>query len=93
MPGEHTTSEERQTVRRTVDKPEYIIQSTLDESGNVLDEEIMGNAGDFPAEEGYEEYTNEEGQTVRHTVDESGDVIESTLDESGNVLGEEIVER
>ncbi len=53
----------------------------------------MGNAGDFPAEEGYEEYTNEEGQTVRHTVDESGDVIESTLDESGNVLGEEIVER
>lgn len=42
MPGEHTLGEEKQTVRRTVDEPGYIIiQSTLDESGNVLDEEIV----------------------------------------------------
>ena len=42
MPGEHTLGEEKQTVRRTVDEPGYIIiQSTLDESGNVLDEKIV----------------------------------------------------
>jgi pyruvate/2-oxoglutarate dehydrogenase complex dihydrolipoamide acyltransferase (E2) component len=64
-----------------------IIETTLDESGNLLEEDITGKLTDLPVEE---EYTDEEGQTVRTVKDESGTLVQLTLGEDGSILDLEI---
>ena len=52
-----------------VDESGDIIETTLDESGEPVNEEIVGTVDDLPTEE---EYTNEEGQTVRTVKEQRG---------------------
>jgi pyruvate/2-oxoglutarate dehydrogenase complex dihydrolipoamide acyltransferase (E2) component len=73
-------------VQRTVDETGNIIETTLDENGELLDEDITGNLTDLPAAEGFEEYVNEAGSTVRTVQDESGTLIELQLGEDGSIL-------
>jgi hypothetical protein len=44
------TNEAGQTVQRTVDESVDIIETTLDEAGNLVDEDIVGNVADLPEE-------------------------------------------
>jgi pyruvate/2-oxoglutarate dehydrogenase complex dihydrolipoamide acyltransferase (E2) component len=73
-----------------VDETGNIIETTLDESGELLDEDITGSVTDLPAAEGYEEETNEEGQTTRVVEDESGSLIHLQLGPDGSILDLEI---
>ena len=47
-------------MQRTVDELGDIIETTLDENGEILGEELVGNVGSLPAED---EYVDEEGRS------------------------------
>jgi hypothetical protein len=66
-----------------VDQSGNIIEITLNENGEIVGEEVVGNVGDLPVEE---EYVDEEGRTVSRVRDESGNVLEQVLDDEGNVV-------
>ena len=89
VPGMHLLSEDTdeeagQTVQRTVDESGDIIETTLDEeSGEPVDEQIVGTVKDLPAEE---EYTDEEGQTVRTVKEQRGALIHIKLGPDGSLL-------
>ena len=59
------------------------METTLDESGNLVDEDIVGTVDDLPSEE---EHTNEEGQTVRTVREDTGALIHLKLGPDGNIL-------
>jgi hypothetical protein len=80
-----------------VDESGDIVEATLDESGELVDEDIVGNVNDLPSEE---EYMNEEGQTVRTVKEETGALIHIKLGPEGSILDlalppikEEVVEQ
>ena len=89
VPGMHLLSEDTdeeagQTVQRTVDESGDIIETTLDEeSGEPVDEQIVGTVKDLPTEE---EYTDEEGQTVRTVKEQRGALIHIKLGPDGSLL-------
>jgi len=66
-----------------VDESGDIIETTLDESGEPVNEEIVGTVNDLPTEE---EYTNEEGQTVRTVKEQRGALIHIKLGPDGSLL-------
>ncbi len=70
-----------------MDETGDIIETTLDESGELVDENPVGSLTDLPAEE---ESTTEEGHTLRTVRDESGTLIELRLGEDGSILDLEI---
>jgi len=72
------------TTRRTVDELGDIIDTTFDENGEVVGEDLVGNLGDLPAEE---EYVDEEGRVVSRVRDESGSAFERVVDDTGNMVG------
>jgi pyruvate/2-oxoglutarate dehydrogenase complex dihydrolipoamide acyltransferase (E2) component len=72
-----------QTAENLAPGTQLLSQSTLDEAGNLLDEDLAGSVTDLPAEE---EYTNEEGQTVRTVKEESGSLIRLSIGPDGDVL-------
>ena len=78
-----TTNEAGQTVQRVVDESGDILEMTLDEEVNLVDENLVGNLTDLPAEE---EHQNEEGQTIRTVKEESGTLMELQLGEDGSTL-------
>jgi len=82
--SEDTDEQAGQTVQRTVDESGDIIETTLDdESGEPVDEQIVGTVKDLPTEE---EYTNEEGQTVRTVKEQRGALIHLKLGPDGSLL-------
>jgi len=93
VPGMHLLSEDTdeeagQTVQRTVDESGDIIETTLDdESGEPIDEQIVGTVKDLPTEE---EYTNEEGQTVRTVKEQRGALIHIKLGPDGSLLDQRL---
>lgn len=65
-----------------------IIRTTLDESGDLVDENLVGNLVDLPTEE---ESTTEEGHTLRTVRDESGALITLELGPDWSVLDLEVL--
>ena len=78
-----TTNEVGQTVQRAVDGSGAIIEITLDESSNLVDQKPVVRLADLPVEE---EYQNEEGRTIRIVKEGSGTLIEVKLGEGGSIL-------
>jgi hypothetical protein len=67
-----------------VDQVGDIIEITLDENGEIVAEELVGNIANLPVEE---EYVDEEGRVVSRVRDESGNAIERVFDDEGNMVG------
>jgi uncharacterized protein YuzE len=76
------------TVRRTVDELGDIVETTIDENGEILGEELVGNISSMPAEE---EYVDEEGRVVSRVRDDSGNAFERLADDEGNMVGARVV--
>jgi uncharacterized protein YuzE len=74
----------RQVVQRAVDGFGDIIEITLNENGEIVGEDLVGNVNSLPVEE---EYVDEEGRTVSRVRDESGNAFERILDDEGNMAG------
>ena len=79
---------ERQIMQRAVDQSGDIIEITLNENGEIVGEDLVGNVGSLPVEE---EYVDEEGRNVSRVRDESGNAIEQIFDDEGNIVGVRIV--
>jgi hypothetical protein len=67
-----------------VDESGNIIEITLNENGEIVGEDLVGNVGSLPVEE---EYVDEEGRTVSRVRDELGNAFEQISDNEGNVVG------
>jgi len=74
-------------VQRVVDETGDVIETALDESGELVDENPAGSLTDLPAEE---ESTTEEGHTLRTVKDESGTLVKLRLGADGSVFDLEI---
>ena len=74
---------EEQTSRLSVDASGEIVETTLDESGQVVDESMRGNVRDLPVED---EFFDDEGRLVSRRRDDSGNLFEGRLDEEGNLV-------
>ena len=75
---------ERRIIQRAVDESGDIIEITLNENGEIVGEDLVGNVGSLPVEE---EYVDEEGRTVSRVRDESGNAFEQILDDEGKMAG------
>jgi hypothetical protein len=75
-------------MRRAVDQTGDIIEITLNENGEVVSEEVVGNVGSLPVEE---EYVDDDGRVVNRVRDEAGNAIERVFDDEGNVVGIRVV--
>ncbi len=68
---------------RSVDQTGLIIETTYDQNGGVLDEDVVGRASDLPV---VDEYLDEQGRLVSQTQDDLGNTFEQVLDNNLNVL-------
>jgi YD repeat-containing protein len=66
-----------------VDESGNILETTVNENGEVIGEDLVGNVADLPVEE---EYIDDEGRIVSRVRDDSGNVYEQVLDDEGNLL-------
>jgi hypothetical protein len=71
-------------MQRAVDESGDIIEITLNEDGEIVGEDLVGNVSSLPVEE---EYVDEEGRTISRVRDESGNAFEQILDDQGNMAG------
>ena len=60
-----------------------ILETTMNENGEVIGEDLVGNVADLPVEE---EYIDDQGRVVSRVRDDSGNVFEQVLDDAGNVV-------
>jgi hypothetical protein len=74
---------ERQIIQRAVDESGNIIETTLNENGEIVGEDLVGDVGSLPVEE---EYVDEEGRIVSRVRDESGNAFEQIVDDQGNMI-------
>jgi len=56
----------------------------MNDNGEVVDEDVVGNLADLPVEE---EDIDDQGRIVSRVSDEYGNVYERVLDEEGNLIG------
>jgi len=68
---------------RGVDQTGLIIETTYDESGGVLDEDVLGRVADLPV---VDEYLDEQGRLVSQVQDDLGNTFEQVLDDDLNIL-------
>jgi hypothetical protein len=66
-----------------VDDSGNILETTMNENGEVIGEDLVGNVADLPVEE---EYIDDEGRVVSRVRDDMGNVFEQVLDDEGNVV-------
>jgi len=66
-----------------VDDSGNILETTLNENGEVIGEDLVGNVADLPVEE---EYIDDQGRVVSRVKDDSGNIFEQVLDDEGNVV-------
>ena len=71
------------TVMRSVDQTGLIIETTYDESGGVLDEDVVGRVDDLPV---VDEYLDEQGRLVSQAKDDLGNTFEQILDKDLDTL-------
>ncbi len=81
-------SDAGETTRRSVDESGLIFETTLDENGDVVDEDVVGTVADLPV---VDEYVDEQGRLVSVAKDELGNTFEQILDEGFNTLGTRLV--
>lgn len=72
------------TTRRSVDESGWIFETTHDENGRIIDEDVVGTVADLPVAD---EYVDEQGRLVSVAEDELGNVFEQIMDEEFNTLG------
>jgi len=66
-----------------VDEGGNVLETTLNENGEVIGEDVVGNVADLPIEE---EYIDDEGRVVSRVRDDAGNVYEQVLDDGGNLV-------
>jgi hypothetical protein len=71
------------TTRRSVDDSGWIFETTHDENGNILDEDVVGIVADLPVRD---EYVDEQGRLVSVSEDDLGNIFEQVMDENLNAL-------
>jgi len=67
-----------------VDDSGNILETRLNENGEVIGEDLVGNVADLPVEE---EYIDEQGRVVSRVRDDAGNTFEQILDDEGNMVG------
>ena len=72
------------TLRRSVDESGWIFETTHDENGEIIDEDVVGTVADLPV---MDEYVDEQGRLVSVAKDELGNTFEQIMDEGFNTLG------
>ncbi len=77
------------TTRRSVDESGWIFETTHDENGEVVDEDVVGTVADLPV---MDEYVDEQGRLVSVAEDELGNTFEQIMDEEFNTLGTRLLE-
>jgi len=78
------TGEGGRTTRRSVDESGLIFETIYDESGEVVDEDVVASVADLPVDT---EYVDEAGRLVSLAKDELGNTFEQVLDDQFNPLG------
>lgn len=71
------------TVRRSVDETGSIVETTYDENGEIVDENVVASVAELPVER---EYVDERGRLVSLAKDELGNTFEQVMDEALNPL-------
>ena len=77
------------TTRRSVDESGWIFETTHDENGQVIDEDVVGTVADLPV---MDEYVDEQGRLVSVAEDELGNVFEQVMDDGFNTLETRLLE-
>jgi hypothetical protein len=77
------------TTRRSVDASGWIFETTHDENGQIVDEDVVGNVADLPV---MDEYVDEKGRLVSVARDELGNTFEQIMDDAFNTLGTRLVQ-
>ena len=72
------------TTRRSVDEFGWIFETTYDENGKIIDEDVVGTVEDLPV---MDEYLDEQGRLVSVAEDELGNTFEQIMDEAFNTVG------
>jgi hypothetical protein len=72
------------TAWRSVDEAGFIIETTYDENGGIVDEVVVASVAELPVEA---EYVDEKGRLVSLAKDELGNTFEQIMDEELNILG------
>jgi len=76
------------TARRSVDEAGFIVETTYDENGEIVDEDVVGSVGELPVEA---EYVDEKGRLVSLAKDGLGNTFEQIMDEELNTLGTKLL--
>jgi hypothetical protein len=77
------------TVVRSVDQSGLILETTYDQSGEVLDEDVVGRVSDLPV---VDEYLDEQGRLVSQVKDDLGNTFEQILDDDLNMLETRLID-
>src|ERR687897_3859316 len=77
------------SVVRSVDQSGLILETTYDQSGEVLDEDVVGRVSDLPV---IDEYLDEQGRLVSQVKDDLGNTFEQILDDNLNTLETRLVD-
>ena len=77
------------SVVRSVDQSGLILETTYDQSGEVLDEDVVGRVSDLPV---VDEYLDEQGRLVSQVKDDLGNTFEQILDDNLNTLATRLVD-
>ena len=72
------------TTQRSVDESGWIFETTHDENGEIIDEDLVGTVADLPV---MDEYVDEQGRLVSVAKDKLGNTFEQIMDEEFNTLG------
>jgi hypothetical protein len=78
------TGEGGLTARRSVDEAGSILETTYDENGQIVDEDVVASVAQLPVEA---EYVDERGRLVSLARDELGNTYEQIMDEEFKTLG------
>jgi hypothetical protein len=77
------------SVVRSVDESGLILETTYDQSGEVLDEDVVGRVSELPV---VDEYMDEQGRLVSQVKDDLGNTFEQILDDNLNTLETRLLE-
>ena len=72
------------TAQRSVDESGWIFETTYDENGAIIDENVVCTVADLPVTD---EYVDEQGRLVSVAKDDLGNTFEQIMDEAFNTLG------
>ena len=71
-------------VWRSVDEVGFVIETTYDANGEIVDEAVVARVAELPVET---EYLDEKGRLVSLAKDELGNTFEQIMDKDLNILG------